>query len=66
MRDLTIIQLKGFFNERPLLSVSGISMEAGFSSRYLALILDPNKPNKLNENVKNKLLPVMQRYGFLN
>ena len=64
MRDLTINEIKGFFKERPLISVSGISKESGFSGRLLSLILDENKPHQLTDNVKEKLLPVMEKYGY--
>jgi hypothetical protein len=58
----TLKQIKQFFKERPNLSVSGISQEAGFSSRYLSFILEGDKP--VTKNVVEKLQPVLLRYGF--
>ena len=57
-----IAMLKEFLKERPQLSPSAISLEAGFSSRYLSFILDGEK--SVTRNVVDKLRPVMLRYGF--
>ena len=49
---------------KPLLSVSGISKKSGFYGKLLSLILDKSKPHQPTENVKEKLLPVMKKYGY--
>ena len=58
----TLKNIKKFLDERKQISVSGLSLEAGFSSRYLSFILSGEKP--VTKNVVEKLLPVMIKYGF--
>lgn len=51
-----------FFEKRKLVSPSGISKEAGFSSRYLPLIIKEEKP--ITKNAVKKILPILRKYGF--
>ena len=60
--NATLKNIKEFLENRKQISVSGLSLEAGFSSRYLSFILSGEKP--VTKNLIEKLLPVMLKYGF--
>lgn len=60
--DINLFSLSKFFEDRPKLSPSAVSEEAGFSSKYLRLIL--NEERALTENVIEKLRPVLNLYGW--
>lgn len=59
---LYLSDLKKFFKERPTLSISGISKEAGASSRMLSLVLDGDR--RLTEGFSERLEPVLIKYGY--
>jgi hypothetical protein len=54
--------LKEFFNQRPALSFAGICREAGITHQYLRMIL--NGERNMTESTKEKLLPVIKKYGY--
>lgn len=54
--------LKEFFDERPNLSPSAISQEAGYDARYLRYILSGER--NMTSNMINKLKPILLKYGF--
>lgn len=60
--DINLFSLKKFFDDRPKISPSAISEEAGFSAKYLRLIL--NEERSLTDNVIEKLRPVLTVYGW--
>lgn len=60
--DINLFSLRKFFEDRPKLSPSAVSEEAGFSAKYLRLIL--NEERSLTENVIEKLRPVLSLYGW--
>lgn len=60
--DINLFSLRKFFEDRPKLSPSAVSEEAGFSSKYLRLIL--NEERSLTDNVIEKLRPVLNLYGW--
>lgn len=62
MKNLTLQQLKDFLKERPSINIAGIAREAGFSGRYLTMILDGDRP--LSDNAKHKLKNVLVKYGY--
>ena len=53
--------IKQFLEERPSLSKAGVCKEAGISNSMLDYIL--NGKRNLTENVKQKLYPVLNKYG---
>ena len=53
--------IKQFLEERPSLSKDGVCKEAGISNSMLDYIL--NGKRNLTENVKQKLYPVLNKYG---
>lgn len=55
-------KIKDFFETHKLVSVSGVSLEAGYSSRYLSLILEGAKP--ITKNVSEAVLRVLKKYGL--
>lgn len=57
-----IDQLKQFLSERPALSKSGVCREAKISTQQLNYILRGERG--LTDNVKNKLIPVLKKYGY--
>lgn len=59
---VTIKNLNQFFQDRPKLSPSGVSQEAGFSAKYLRLILSGDRP--LTESAIQKLEPVLYLHGW--
>lgn len=54
--------IKEFFETHKLVSVSGVSIEAGYSSRYLSLILEGAKP--ITKNVAEAVVRVLKKYGL--
>lgn len=60
--DINLFSLKKFFDDRPKVSPSAISEEAGFSAKYLRLIL--NEERNLTDNVIEKLRPILTLYGW--
>lgn len=54
--------IKEFFETHKLVSVSGVSLEAGYSSRYLSLILEGAKP--ITKNVAEAVTRVLKKYGL--
>mgnify|MGYP001138865809 CR=1 FL=1 len=61
-KEFTLEDLKRFFEERKLLNVSIINNEAGLSNGHLGKILKGERP--LSEHSLEKLLPVLELYGF--
>ncbi|WP_299453753.1 DeoR family transcriptional regulator [uncultured Microscilla sp.] len=59
---MTIEELKQFFDERPSLSVNGVTLEAGLSESYLSKILRDTRP--LSSKTVDKLKPVLKKYGY--
>jgi hypothetical protein len=59
---ITIENLNQFFRDRPKLSPSGVSQEAGFSAKYLRLILSRERP--LTDTAIQKLEPVLYLHGW--
>lgn len=59
---LTIEDLRRFFDERPGLNQTAIMEEAGFTYRYLRLLLTGER--QITFGVSKKMLPVLERYGF--
>lgn len=59
---LTIEDLKTFFADRPSISPSSFSMEAGFADRHVRQLLSGER--RLTDQAADKLLPVMKKYGF--
>jgi plasmid maintenance system antidote protein VapI len=59
---MTIQELKQFFEERPSLSVNGVTLEAGLSESYLSKILRGNR--SLSQKTIDKLKPVLKKYGY--
>jgi len=55
-------QLKAFFASRPSLSKRGVAKEAGISLTLLKYILKGQR--SLTKETKNKLYPVLNKYGF--
>jgi hypothetical protein len=55
-------KIKDFFETHKLVSVSGVSIEAGYSSRYLSLIIEGAKP--ITKNVSDAVLKVLKKYGM--
>ena len=64
MKNLTPQELKQFFAERKAVTVSGIAKEAGYTGRYLQMILDGDKP--LSDKAREKLVPILHFYGWGN
>lgn len=62
MANLIQEELLEFFKERPQLSAHGFASEAGISPRLMNYILSGER--KLTEKTKQKLLPVMVKYGY--
>lgn len=60
--NVYLVKIKEFFKTHELISVSGISLESGFSSRYLSLIISGEK--RLTKNVYSKVIPTLKKYGF--
>lgn len=60
--DINLYSLQKFFEERPALSLSAISTQAGLSDKYIRLILAEER--NLTESVKAKLKPVLMLYGW--
>lgn len=54
--------LKTFFEERPNLSTSGISIEAGLSSSHLGKILRGERA--ITYSITKQLRPILLKYGF--
>jgi len=59
---MNIDDLKTFINKRPLLTMRGLSVESGISDGLLGKILRGDR--KMTDNVREKLLPVLKKYGF--
>jgi hypothetical protein len=59
---MTIEELKQFFEERPALSVRGVNDDAGLSQSYLGKVLRGERT--LSQNIIDKLLPVLKKYGY--
>lgn len=62
LREITVENLHQFFEKRPKVSPSYISEEAGFSAKYLRLILSGERP--LTSSAKEKLKPVLDLHGW--
>lgn len=60
--EINLYSLQRFFEERPALSLSAISTQAGLSDKYIRLILAEER--NLTEAVKAKLKPVLMLYGW--
>lgn len=60
--EITKETLEQFFMERPKVSPSYISEEAGFSAKYLRLILSGDRP--LTDSAISKLKPVLELHGW--
>jgi hypothetical protein len=58
---MTKSELNKFFAERPSVSVAGIAKEAGYSGRYLQMILDGDRP--ITDSASDKLKPIIKKYG---
>lgn len=54
--------MKAFFEERPNLSTSGISLEAGLSSSHLGKILKGER--SITYNIFKQLQPILIKYGL--
>ena len=61
-KELTLEDLKRFFEERKLLNVSIINNEAKLSNGHLGKILKGERP--LSKSTSEKLLPTLKLYGF--
>lgn len=61
-RELTVDDLKYFFAERPSVSLSAFSQEAGFSDKLIRHIVRGDR--NLTEKVASALLKVMKKYGY--
>lgn len=59
---ITVENLIQFFQDRPKLSPSGVSQEAGFSAKYLRLILSRERP--LTESAIQKIEPILHLHGW--
>lgn len=59
---VTVENLNQFFQDRPKLSPSGVSQEAGFSAKYLRLILSGERP--LTDSAVVQLEPVLHLHGW--
>lgn len=60
--DVNLYSLNKFFEDRPKLSPSSISEQAGYSAKYLRMILNEDRP--LTESVIEKLKPILFLYGW--
>lgn len=54
--------IEQFLESRPSLSKAGLCREVGITPQYLNAILRDARP--MTEDVSDKLLPVMQKYGW--
>jgi transcriptional regulator with XRE-family HTH domain len=61
-RNMTVEELKQFFEERPALTMRGINDHAGLSDNYLNRILREDR--KISQKTLDKLLPVLKIYGY--
>ncbi|HAS44001.1 MAG TPA: DeoR family transcriptional regulator [Microscillaceae bacterium] len=59
---MTLEELKQFFEERPSLSINGVNNEAGLTDSYLGKILKDIRP--LTPKTLNKIIPVLEKYGY--
>lgn len=59
---MTKEEIQDFIESRSALSVSAFCREAGITKRYLDYILQGERP--LTPETAEKLLPVMERYGW--
>jgi len=59
---MTKKQIEQFLESRPAISKSAFCREVGISKRYLDYIVEGERP--LNDDTADKLLPVMQKYGW--
>ena len=55
-------KVKDFFEERPNISISGISKESGLDSSHLPKIIKNQRG--MTEYIKNKILPILIKYGY--
>lgn len=62
LKNITKETLINFFEDRPKVSPSYISEEAGFSAKYLRLILSGERP--LTDSAISKLKPVLELHGW--
>ena len=60
--NLTLTQLKQFFEDRPAISQRAIGMEASLSDSLINKIL--NGSRELTQESIEKLMPVLIKYGF--
>ena len=59
---MTIEELKKFFEEYSALSVNAVNKEAGLGNSYLHAILMGGRP--LSQKTLDKLMPVLEKYGY--
>jgi hypothetical protein len=58
---MTLSELKKFFAQKGI-NASGCCKEAGITNTYLGFILTKKRP--ITTGFIEKMLPVMQKYGF--
>ena len=56
------MDLKEFFKNNPTITKAGVCREAGISVSLLNFIIYEKR--SLTPNVKNKLYPVLKKYGY--
>lgn len=61
-KELTVESLKQFFEERPAISVRGLSEHAGMNGAYLHQILKGTRP--LSEKSKKRIFGILKKYGY--
>ncbi len=63
MKDLNKESLADFLKERPALSKTALSREAGLNESYIRQLYNVRK-TELTEKAKVKLMPILEKYGW--